>query len=303
MHVCVAVFSRKPEDVEKLMVRYDDRGDTETYYHFEPLEESDEELQAEFEEEKEASKVPPTYEQYAEGDARDPAVIRAEYEEFLADYKPIETFDEFMRANYACCYNEESGKYGAYYKSTQRVDYWTEDAEWRRLLRLKSGEEVSRAQLKDISTEPQGDNALILKRIWEIFIEGQPLVEGEDRQYFESLIDEKGMFSMCPNEKWFDREDVLKLYGSKENFILAHTLLFPWGVLLPDGEWHETRMFGLVPMYFELFPQELKDKIDASFDGPQEGIFLDTQSKVLTLFGEMLTSDPELWLTLLDCHI
>ena len=50
-HVCVAVFSRKPEDVRKLMERYDWTEDNPEYMKFYPEEVTMEELRAKYEKE------------------------------------------------------------------------------------------------------------------------------------------------------------------------------------------------------------------------------------------------------------
>ena len=277
-HVCVAVFSRKPEDVRKLMERYDWTEDNPEYMKFYPEEVTMEELRAKYEKEN-AEYQCMSFEEYVadqekvcqicmdNGEAefapkRTEEELRVEYEEYKA--MPLyASFEDFLRDK-GYVYNEEQCRFGDYGKPTQRVDCWDEGVEW---LHLKAGGWSGQAQLKDIDVEPDEWIRSEGRRFWEVYVEGQPLMEGEDPEKFESD---------------FSREHFISNYGDRETYAEMCATINCWAILTPDGEWHEVG--GKNP--------EIPEKI-----------VMDSPKRFNEMLQQMLRSDPELWLTLLDCHI
>ena len=102
-------------------------------------------------------------------------------------------------------------------------------------------------------------------RFWEIVVEGKPLKRGERQPYLHA------------RPSYYTQR-----FDSKEEYARCMASLNPWAFITPDGMWHEAgelTQFGI----------GLTNKNDLR--------------RFRTLLNTMLTDNPDLWITIVDCHI
>lgn len=108
-------------------------------------------------------------------------------------------------------------------------DYWDTEEEWLNILRLKNGEMVNSAKLKDIDFSSDPEEYQRALRFWDIVVEDKPLKPGE----------EKGL----PMYYW--KPEVYKeLYGDRETFAKLKSSFTTFAVITPNGIWHEPGTMG-----------------------------------------------------------
>jgi len=209
--------------------------------------------------------------------------IRGKYE---LEKHGDESFSSFVERYYGFIYNEELDECGVLRNPNGRWDWYEIGGRWSNMLRLKPGCVGYRGKRK-----PFGQNAPIKKgyfdqaklsdvefsldmtafekaeRFWEVVVEGQPLRDGVTARFFHSTI---------------EKDDYLRQYGDKHTYAMAAASFSTWALITPDGEWHEAGHMGGF----------------ASHDATKESRTA-YQAKV----DAALKSDPNLWITIVDCHI
>lgn len=190
--------------------------------------------------------------------------IRAEYELSKRDG---EGFDAFVSRWYGYVYNEELGAYGYYRNPNAEWDWWEIGGRWHNELRLKQGKKCDQAQVRDVDFSPDAEAASAARRFWEVYVEGQPLAEDENPEDFKSV---------------FNREHYIDQCGDKETYVKMKSCFRCWAFLTPDGEWHEQGQMG----WFGVG------------DDTKE-----SRARFTLELESMLKSSPDLWITIVDCHI
>lgn len=189
--------------------------------------------------------------------------IRAEYELSKQDG---EGFDTFVYRWYGYVYNEELGAYGFYRNPNAKWDWWEIGRNWHNSLRLKQGGRCDQAQVWDVDFSQDAEAAAKARRFWEVCVEGQPLRETEDPEDFKP-VNKKYCIDQC---------------GDKETYVKMQSGFTCWAFLTPDGEWHEQGQMG----WFGVG------------DDTKE-----SRARFTLELENMLKSSPDLWITIVDCHI
>lgn len=182
--------------------------------------------------------------------------------------------------------DEETGKHGYYGNENAKYDWFEAGGRWRGLLKLKPGATTGRyasprkdpnhpddpthadtAQIKDIDFVPSEDAYDYALREWDYLVEGKPWVGSEDEAPLKLY-----------KPKYF-----LDLYGDRETYARQNSMFSTYAYLTEDGVWHEPGRMGWFGCSSET--QESKTAYLEAFD------------------RDVIHADPELYLTILDCHI
>ena len=190
--------------------------------------------------------------------------IRARYAQEKQDG---ESFETFLSRWYGYDYNEELDACGYLCNPNAKWDWWEIGGRWHNELRLKQGEKCDQAQLKDIDLSPNVEELAKARRFWEVCVEGQPLARNENPGDFKPF---------------FRREYYIDQFGDKETYATRVTGFTCWAFVAPNGEWYENGRMG----WF------------AANDATKE-----SRDRFALELENMLKSDPNLWLTIVDCHI
>lgn len=145
-------------------------------------------------------------------------------------------------------------------------DWWEVGGRWSGLLKLKTGSKASLARMGDIDFSPDEAVHRRALRFWDVIVEHQPKVEGED-------------FFDFHGEQYYR-----KYYGDRETYARLQASFSTYAVVTADGEWHACGRMGWWAMSSE-GPEEARDW----YENYQKR-FLDD-------------ADPNLMLSIVDCHI
>lgn len=123
------------------------------------------------------------------------------------------------------------------------------------------------AQVKDVDfsiDQLAYDEAI---RFWEVCVEGAPLKDGEDSKKYHTF---------------YRKEYFIEQYGTKEKYATDLATFGTWAMVTPEGEWHESGSMGWWG-------------------------FNDATAESRTVFSDFLKKqlkeNPDLWITIVDCHI
>lgn len=210
--------------------------------------------------------------------------IRAMYEQ---EKREGESFEAFVSRYYGYAYNEELDECGYLCNPYAKWDWYQLGGRWSDSLKLKPGctgncgerswtnesfpprdGYCDQARLKDVDFAMDQDAYNAAARFWEIVVEGQPLRDGETAEQFRP---------------WFTREYYLSQFGDKDTYARDMASFSPWAFVTPDGEWHENGEMGWFGAN------------NANADSRRK--FEDTLRKTL------LEADPNVWISIVDCHI
>ena len=207
--------------------------------------------------------------------------LRENYESMKGEYT---SFEDFLDRYYGYQYNEELDEAGYVCNPRAKWDWWTIGGRWPGLLRLKDGgsgtygpdveprERVEgfcdQAKLRDVDLSPDPERYAKGLRFWEVYVEGGSLQTGET----------PGMYQSYFNPQYF-----IEQYHDKETYARSVSEFSVWALITPDGEWHEQGQMG----WFGLS--------DATFDSRKS--FMEQLQQAL------VAGDPELYITIVDCHI
>lgn len=206
---------------------------------------------------------------------------------FEREKAPGESLEDFVSRWYGYTYNEDLDAYGYRCNPNAKWDWWSLGGRRSDMIRLKRGchgnrgerswansDELPRdgycdqAQLKDVdlSPDPKAYDAAI--RFWEVVVEGSPLQDGENSAQFHTF---------------YRREYYLDQFRTKENYARICSSFTTWALVTPDGEWYENGEMGWFGAH------------NATAESRQE-----YESELQQALAE---ADPELWLSIVDCHI
>ena len=286
-HFSVAVISKTPEDVERLLAPYQENNMGDCPKEYLVFEDEEEQHRKDYETgHREMVKTP-------EGKLLNPwdEVFRKkgtfgigpETHEIPPNCQIIHiphkeaypTFEAFMdKYNGYSERDSEMGRYGYWYNPNTKWDYWSIGGRWSGLLKAKKGNYYNRpgfydqAQIKDIDFSVDPEQYARAERFWEVVVEGLPLRDGEKKEDF----------SFFYNPSYY-----LEFYELKENFSTENAKLKIWALVDPNGEWYEKGSMGWWGMH----------------DGSAE-TFQSFNEEWDTLLSAI---SPEYFLTIVDCHI
>jgi hypothetical protein len=152
------------------------------------------------------------------------------------------------------------------YNPKSKWDWYVIGGRWGYKIKLKNGETVNYAQIKDIDFSPDKEEYESAKRFWEIYIDKQSCAEEEERH----------MFDLYAPEYYINK------YETKENYANS-CAKFTTYALLYDGKWYEKGKMGWFGM-----SDETKESIDS---------YEQTFDKILK------QASPTNYFVMVDCHI
>lgn len=190
--------------------------------------------------------------------------IRAMYAQ---EKQENERFDAFLRRWYGYEYSEERDACGYLCNPNAKWDWWEIGGRWHNALRLKRGEKCDQAQIRELDFSPDEEARAKARRFWEVCVEGRPLAEAENPDDFKPF---------------YRREYYIEQFGDGEIYAARTTGFTCWAFVAPNGEWYEN---GQMDWF-------------AANDATKE-----SRDRFALALEETLKSDPDLWLTLVDCHI
>lgn len=235
-HFTVAVFTRTDDsdELDALLAPYNECTEDEECMVFRSADESNDEIHAKYEEEKEKFK---------------------DFEDFLLYY-------------YGYRVNEETGEYGYTCNPNAKWDWWQVGGRWGDMLKMKDGSgSVNGAWVKDIDFTPVQTAYNKALRFWEVVVEGKEILPHENRDDF------------C---HFFKPQYYISYYGTKKDYAESCANFSTYAFLTEDGEWvgkGEMGWFGL---------------------GTDNG---DSAREYQKKLNQYIADHPELYLTIVDCHI
>ena len=161
---------------------------------------------------------------------------------------------------------DEEGNLYTTYNPQSRWDWWVVGGRWSGLLRLKNGTTADSARIADIDFSPRKAQYKACLRFWDVVVDHQPA--GPDEKYFSI----------------YTEDYYRQYYGDRETYARHMTQFSTYAVVLPTGEWVQKGQMGWWGV-----SSETPDEARAWEDNYMER-FIKGQ-------------DPELVLTVVDCHI
>lgn len=218
--------------------------------------------------------------EYEETDITDDTQKYNDSQELREKYS---TLHSYLMEYCSYTYDEDSGTYGFMNNPAAKWDWFVIGGRWENMLTLKPGKLGTINGLKERLLNPQEtqkcnqarlgevrfdrDEAAYTRaiRFWEVAVEGSP-----------QQADEKFLVYLTP-------EYYTEKYESKEAYAESQASFKTYAFITPDGSWYEEGEMG----YF--------------------GISMST-SKTIKSYEDafrkyVLRGDPELFITIVDCHI
>ena len=161
---------------------------------------------------------------------------------------------------------DEEGNLYTTYNPASKWDWWTIGGRWSGLLKMKDGTTADSARIADIDFSPRKAQYKACLRFWDVVVDHQPA--GPDENYFSIYT-----------EDYFRQ-----YYVDRETYARHMTQFSTYAVVLPTGEWVQKGQMGWWGVSSET-PDEAKAWEDNYMERFIEG------------------QDPELVLTVVDCHI
>ena len=178
------------------------------------------------------------------------------------------------------------GRWGYTCNPNAKWDWWQLGGRWSDTLKLKPGcmgnrgsrsrtnsRELPRdgycdqAQIKDVdfSMDLKAYNEAI--RFWEVVVEGDDIREHENLAQFDTF---------------YRREYYLEQFHNKERYARSYSSFTTWALVTPNGEWYENGEMGWFGM------SDATDESRAEY----ERVLQRTLSE----------ANPNLWISIIDCH-
>lgn len=160
---------------------------------------------------------------------------------------------------------DDNGNILSCYNPDAKWDWWEVGGRWSGMLKTAEGN-VDEAKVKDIDFSRDEEAYRKALRFWDVIVDKKPADPDED-------------FST-----WYKPEYFKDTYGDRETYAKVISDFSTFAVILPDGSWHEEGTMGWFGCS-SATPDDTK-----SWGKNYKERFLDT-------------ADPELILTIVDCHI
>ena len=228
-HFTVAVIHRADQNIEELLAPYDENKEVEPYV------------------------------QYSRQEAIDHA--RKNYKSAAG-----KTDEECWQMVAEDEKTDEDGNILSTYNRQSTWDWWTVGGRWSGMLRLKNGSTVDSARIGDIDFALDEKAYRRFLRFWDVVVEHQPPIEGED-------------FFNIYKESYY-RE----FFGDRETYARQQAQFSTYAVVTPDGVWHGKGKMGWWAMSSET-AEEARD-----WEEHYKERFIDA-------------FDEDMILTIVDCHI
>ncbi len=207
------------------------------------------------------------------------AAIRAMYEN--EGGMPDETLEQFVSRYYGYTYNEELDECGYICNPNAKWDWWMIGGRWEGLLPLRPNCEgylsenrkkvsqggCDQALLSDIDLTPDQEAYDKALRFWQVHVEGDSIRDDENPDDFRAL---------------YRKEYYLDQFGDKQTYATECASFSPWALVTPDGEWIQKGEMG--------------------WFGVGDSTCASRKAYNAQLEAE-LKAHPDLWITLVDCHI
>lgn len=261
-HYVVLVLSEENQSIEELLEPYDENIEVEPYVSKTKQEviQQGKEYQSRMKKQKEEN------EKFQMDD----------YIQKLFACQTDDAFYDFMRNEYYQGSTfDVDGDLLSTYNPKSKWDWWVEGGRFCNYLlpylkkTFLEDETDVEIHLKDISFESIPQHYESAKRFWEIYVEKQPLEEGE-----------KEPFTLLKEDYYKKR------YGTKEEYCKEESCFCPYAVVTPDGEWHEPGRMGWFGCSC------------ASIDDEKEWF-----SKCRKMLMKLQKEQPDLIVNVIDCHI
>ena len=178
--------------------------------------------------------------------------------------KTDEEIYQWYRKNNDECPFDENGNELSTYNPKSKWDWYSIGGRWDGYLELKDGGKVNSAKISDVDWNGNDETRESLKRFWEVFVEGEPLKEGEKKPFsFES----KGFY--------------LDRYHTKEEYVREASKTYPYAVVTPSGEW-------IAPGEMHWFSSSETNE---------------SLKKYHAWFEDFINKHQDCYVTIVDCHI
>ena len=164
-------------------------------------------------------------EPYYEGNERAPYIEYSKQGaiDYMREHHPEfndKTDEECWKYMAEGCITDKEGNIYSTANIDAHWDWWIEGGRWENELRLKSGDRVNSAKIKDLDFSPNQEEYAKALRFWDIIVDGKPLEP-----------DEKMPFNIWKPEYY--RES----YGTRENYAKRQAAFHTYAVVTSDGIW------------------------------------------------------------------
>ena len=194
---------------------------------------------------------------------------------YVSKYLNASTDEEFYKAGIyedEDIYDEDGNELSTY-NPNSKWDWYVVGGRWAGMLKKKhpadEDDDIDSVKIKDIDFSPDEEEYERHIRFWEVFVEGDTIRPGEDRNNFVSM---------------YKKEYYLNRFKTKEYYAKSNTDFYTFAVITPDGVWHEPGQMG----WFGI-SSESDEEWNEWTDNYMER-FINHE-------------DPERYITLVDCHI
>lgn len=158
---------------------------------------------------------------------------------------------------------DKDGNICCTYNPRSRWDWWTIGGRFDGSL-IVNGKPENTGKIRDIDFSPNSKVYEHAKEIWEAVIEGKAKKE--------------------PISSPFTKEELLGTFSDKDSFARNRSLFTTYAVVTPDGNWYELGQMGWWGLSSETVAEE------RDWNDFYKERFIDT-------------ADPEMYMTIVDCHI
>lgn len=203
--------------------------------------------------------------------------IRAQYAQ---EKQPDETLEHFISRYYGYTYNEELDECSYICNPNAKWDWWMIGGRWEDMLVLKpncvgyrtegrlvvNGGHCDQALLRDVDLSMDQEAYDKAARFWEIVVEGDSVRDDENPDDFHA----------------YRKEYYLTQFGDKHTYAADCAAFSTWALVTPDGEWRQKGEMG----WFGMSDATCESRAD--FAAQLEAA---------------LKENPDLWITVVDCHI
>lgn len=190
--------------------------------------------------------------------------IDAKYAEQKENF---ENFDDFLLKWYGYRVNPDTGEYGYTCNPNASWDWWQIGGGWADMLKLKDGTTANGALVKDVDFAVDQEAYNKALRFWDVVVEGESILPHENKEDF---------FHLWNRNYYIDR------YGSREAYANSCANFSTYAFVTADGQWIEQGRMG----WFGI-------------DHATQDSIKDCKDKLAKYIAE----NPELYITIVDCHI
>ena len=190
--------------------------------------------------------------------------IEAKYEEQKENF---EDFEDFLLHWYGYRINEDTGEFGYICNPNAKWDYYMAGGGWADMLKLKDGTTANGAFVKDMDFTPDREAYAKALRFWDVVVQGESILPHENKEDFFHI---------------WNRDYYLERYGTREGYANHAAMFSTYAFVTAEGDWIESGKMG----WFGI-------------DNATSKSIVEMREK-LTKYIE---DHPELYITIVDCHI